>query len=251
MKLRYTVKNFYDIRYYFKQQLSIKLITGFDFTESNKSPDDKMSLHYLGEKENLNPYEIGFSCIARVLEFYNTDKKDYLAYGFSGVLKNSESENYFFPINMNFNEPKTEGIEGTLSAYRKCVTNIGFGKNGNISYFLGNVLEYIKKSEYPQYTYSIILILTDGNIIDIEKAKDILIDYQDLPFSLVIIGIGGETFHELDALDGSKYRISNSKNEKAKRDMITFVQYTPDQNEISRKSLEAIPKQIEEYYLIQ
>jgi hypothetical protein len=38
--------------------------------------------------------------------------------------------------------------------------------------------------------YNILLILTDGEIHDMQATKDIIVDASELPLSIIIIGIG-------------------------------------------------------------
>ena len=46
------------------------------------------------------------------------------------------------------------------------------------------------------------LILTDGEIHDMEKTKETLIDLSLLPISLIIVGIGNADFTNMEILDG-------------------------------------------------
>lgn len=42
--------------------------------------------------------------------------------------------------------------------------------------------------------YNILLILTDGEIHDMPKTKDLIVGASNLPLSIIIIGIGKESF---------------------------------------------------------
>ena len=60
-------------------------------------------------------------------------------------------------------------------------------------------------------TYSILLILTDGEIHDMEKTKEVLVQASKLPLSVIIIGIGNEKFEKMRELD-SDGTLLKSKN---------------------------------------
>ena len=72
--------------------------------------------------------------------------------------------------------------------------------------------------------YNILLILTDGDIHDMEQAKMELIKASKLPLSVIIIGVGNENFekmHDLDC-DGSFLACNGMR---ADRDIVQFVKF--------------------------
>lgn len=51
--------------------------------------------------------------------------------------------------------------------------------------------------------YHIILILTDGDVHDLEDTVDIIVGMSRLPVSIIIIGLGnGGDFSKMEILDG-------------------------------------------------
>jgi Copine len=71
-----------------------------------------------------------------------------------------------------------------------------------------------------QNMYSILLIVTDGEIHDMPLTKRLLVDGSHLPLSVIIVGVGLDNFEmmrELDA-DGTVLRAPN--NEAAVRDLV-------------------------------
>jgi hypothetical protein len=50
--------------------------------------------------------------------------------------------------------------------------------------------------------YIILLILTDGEIHDMENTINCLIQSAKLPLSIIIVGIGSEDFTKMEILDG-------------------------------------------------
>ena len=58
--------------------------------------------------------------------------------------------------------------------------------------------------------YSVLLILTDGEIHDMEQTKDLVVDASVLPLSIIIVGVGEADFTSMEILDGDS-GITNSK----------------------------------------
>jgi len=51
--------------------------------------------------------------------------------------------------------------------------------------------------------YHIILILTDGDVHDMDETVDIIVSMSHLPVSIIIIGVGTEdNFEKMEKLDG-------------------------------------------------
>ncbi len=48
------------------------------------------------------------------------------------------------------------------------------------------------------------MILTDGEISDMDVTKDLIVRASRLPLSIIIIGVGNEDFINMQELDGDK-----------------------------------------------
>jgi hypothetical protein len=100
-------------------------------------------------------------------------------------------------------------------------------------------------------TYYILLILTDGQIHDMQQTKDIIVEAAKLPISIIIIGIGDDNFINMIELDGDKVAIKNKKGEKCERDIVQFVRYNNYRSnsiKLSEEVLQEVPIQVEQYY---
>ena len=75
--------------------------------------------------------------------------------------------------------------------------------------------EYHKNSESDVYT--ILLILTDGEIHDMDKTIDLIVKSSHLPLSIIIVGIGNADFTAMDTLDGDEGALTNSRGIKASK----------------------------------
>lgn len=69
-----------------------------------------------------------------------------------------------------------------------------------------------------------LLIITDGVITDMDATKRTIVENSNLPFSIIIVGVGGADFDKMDELDSDDSLLEwNGK--KAKRDIVQFVPY--------------------------
>lgn len=73
-------------------------------------------------------------------------------------------------------------------------------------------------------TYQILLILTDGEIHDMERTVDLIVGNSSLPLSIIIVGIGNATFNNMNVLDGDN-GLFDSKGRMANRDIVQFVPF--------------------------
>nr|GMD05680.1 protein BONZAI 1 [Ipomoea batatas] len=100
--------------------------------------------------------------------------------------------------------------------------------------------------------YFVLLIITDGVITDLEETKDAIIRASDLPLSILIVGVGGADFKEMEILDADKAdRLENSQGKVASRDIVQFVPFREVQSgEISvvQSLLAELPSQFLGYW---
>ena len=61
------------------------------------------------------------------------------------------------------------------------------------------------------------MILTDGQIKDMEDTKNCIVEGSKLPLSIVIIGIGDYDFSYMEILDGDEKPMTNSSGEIRKK----------------------------------
>jgi hypothetical protein len=64
------------------------------------------------------------------------------------------------------------------------------------------------------------LILTDGEIHDMDKTKDLLVQASQLPLSVIIIGVGDEDFELMRELDSDGKLLRSSNGLEALRDLV-------------------------------
>lgn len=76
-----------------------------------------------------------------------------------------------------------------------------------------------------QNCYSVMLLMTDGEIFDMTKTIDLIVEASRLPCSIVIVGVGNERFEKMEALDGDGGMLRASNGTVAARDTVQFVKF--------------------------
>ena len=231
---------------YLKSGVTIKLTIGIDFTSSNKPPEDPTSLHYLGA--GMNDYELAIKACGSIVAYYDYNQS-FPVDGFGAVIKGHRTANMCFNINFK-NNPEIYTIDNVLNEYHNCFNNILLAGPTEFCPLVQKVNETIKKENNP-LKYHILMILTDGIIVDQQKTIDALVEGSFLPLSVIIIGIGNDHFKEMIQLDGDDIPLISSNGIKRMRDLVQFVpfnKYKNDPNELAAQVLEEVPRQIMEYY---
>jgi copine 1/2/3 len=95
------------------------------------------------------------------------------------------------------------------------------------------------------------LILTDGAISDFKETKNEIVDLSFLPCSIIIVGIGGANFSEMEALDGDDGVLRNSKGAPAARDTVQFVEFrkASSSGNLAAQVLKEVPEQMVKYMI--
>ena len=112
------------------------------------------------------------------------------------------------------------------------------------------VTDYVKSQEGSQ-TYHILLILTDGDIHDMQETKDMIVANSNLPFAIIIVGVGNSSFDLMVELDSDDALLRDSVGRAAARDIVQFVKFNDfkggDLGRLSQEVLQEVPDQIVGY----
>ena len=238
---------------YIKGGTQISFMAGIDFTKSNGNLKDPESLHSIQKRPNL--YEMAIDTCCSIIAQYDNDQL-FPVFGYGAIVdKKANVVSHCFPLNMK-DDPNIHTVQGILTAYRNIIENQVVVLYGP-TYFapIIKICSQIAKNTKNNLTYSILMILTDGMINDWQETTDIIVEASGYPLSIIIVGIGPDEdeqfpdMHELDC-DGSRV-LENSSGEKAKRDIVQFVEFNKFKNDpklLAEKVFEEIPKHVEEFY---
>jgi len=232
---------------YIKNGINIKLSIGIDFTSSNKPPGDPKSLHYLFGN-NMNDYEQAISQCGMIVAYYDYNQS-FPVYGFGAVIGMGTQANMCFNINFKEN-PEIQTIDNVIKEYRNCFKNIQLAGPTKFCPLIRKVINNIRAQNNP-LKYHILLLLTDGIILDMQETIDALVEGSFLPLSVIIIGIGNDLFPEMIILDGDNVPLVSSRGVKRMRDLVQFVpfnKYKDNPAKLAEQVLEEVPRQVVEYY---
>ena len=117
-------------------------------------------MHRQGTEEP-NDYEKAISAVTEILVPYIQTQK-FLLYGFGGIPKYLKEKHTSHCFHLDGKkDPRVDGVDGILKAYRHAIQNTTLGGPTNLSMVLGTFLKSVKETT-DRFIYHILLILTDG-----------------------------------------------------------------------------------------
>ncbi|KAN0023754.1 hypothetical protein ACTFIV_008141 [Dictyostelium citrinum] len=221
----------------------INLMIAIDCTASNGIPSDSTSLHY-NTPTHESEYAKSIIAVGNVLAPYDSDGKiELLGFGaerFGGITS------HCFQFG-----PKAEarGIEEVLSIYNKVIPTIKLSYPTNFQEIIKHAhKKSLKGVDSKNQKYTILLILTDGDITDMDDTiEEIVKASSKAPLSIVIVGVGVASFEKMKKLDGDDDQLCDRNGVVASRDIVQFVpfkEYENDPEQLAAQTLCEIPEQL-------
>lgn len=244
-----TVYTFLD---YIKGGCHISLDIAVDFTGSNKHPSSQNSLHYIDkDPTKLNHYQQALKAVSEILLQYNSEKKVGM-YGFGGKIDNVISHCFHLT---NSDLPYVYGVEGIMQVYKEALTFVNLSGPTRFSDLLKTVITSLETERVGQneQRYKFLLILTDGEIDDMQETIDWIVRGSNCPLSIVIVGIGNENFQKMKILDADDNVLVDSQGRKMLRDIVQFVPFREVNNSptmLAKEILDEIPREIVNFFTI-
>lgn len=241
------IERVYSFADYLRGGLQIALTIGIDFTASNGALSDPTSLHF-NETNTFNCYEKAIRECGDIVAYYDYDQL-FPVFGYGAILPGDQKVNHCF--NLNFlPDPNIQTITGVLEVYRSALLLIKLHGPTHFRPLIQKVIDTVKKVNNNN-VYNILMIMTDGNINDMDKTIDALVEASFLPISVIIIGIGDCDFSNMTHLDADENTLVDSSGKKAARDVVQFVPFNKFKNnpqKLAEEVLEEVPQQVVEYF---
>ncbi|MBA0582469.1 hypothetical protein Gorai_024615, partial [Gossypium raimondii] len=211
-------------------------MVAIDFTASNGNPRLPDSLHYIDPSGRLNAYQKAIYEVGKVLQFYDADKR-YPAWGF-GARPIDGPVSHCFNLNGSSNYCEVQGIQGIMMAYTSALFNVSLAGPTLFGHVINRASVVACDSlSTGAKKYFALLIITDGVITDLQETKDALVKASDLPLSILIVGVGGADFKEMEILDADKgERLESTTGCIASRDIVQFVPFRDLQSKSSARA---------------
>jgi hypothetical protein len=208
----------------------LNFMVAVDYTASNGNPRLPDSLHYIDPSGRPNSYQRAILEVGEVLQFYDADKK-FPSWGF-GARPIDGPVSHCFNLNGSSNYCEVDGIQGIMMAYTSALHNVSLAGPTLFGPVISNAALIASQSlANGGRKYFVLLIITDGVVTDLQETKDALVKASDLPLSILIVGVGGADFKEMEILDADKGdRLESSSGRVASRDIVQFVPLRDVQN---------------------
>ena len=214
--------------------------------------------------KRVNDYQFAIREVGAILEQYDATK-EFLTFGFGAIpeymgkecmdkgLKYQEVL-HAFPLNGDFDSPAISGIDGVLKCYEENILRMRLAGPTLFAEFLEEYIDMVEavrdaqdlrdKNEIPEYF--VLMIITDGQIHDLKQTTRLVVRASELPISIVIVGVGEGPFQDMDFLDADEKLLKDDKKNRAKRDIVQFVQLSKAKvlGNLQEEVMREIPEQV-------
>ncbi|GAB2218753.1 hypothetical protein Drorol1_Dr00001984 [Drosera rotundifolia] len=235
-------RQMYSFIDYISSGFELNFMVAVDFTASNGNPSSPDSLHFIDPSGRLNDYQKAIMAVGEVIQFYDSDRL-FPAWGFGGRMTDG-TISHCFNLNGSLYGAEVEGVEGIMGAYASALHKIGLAGPTLFSKVINQAAEIAAHSTSTSAgKYYILLILTDGILTDLQDTIDALVRASDFPLSILIVGVGGADFTQMETLDADNgTRLESTAGRVATRDIVQFV----PMREVQRGQISIVQSLLEE-----
>uniref|UniRef100_A0A3Q0KS66 Copine, putative n=1 Tax=Schistosoma mansoni TaxID=6183 RepID=A0A3Q0KS66_SCHMA len=220
VKLYFAQSKFSFLDYIFGG-LSINVVVAVDMsTHASMNSITNTPSQQIELSQSHTEYEVAIQAVMEILQEYDSDQL-FPAFGFGAKVSSGGKLSHRYPL-VNVNNCYCKGMVGVLSAYRRCLTDLYSSGPILFSPIIREVSEAAKRSEAAD-NYYVLLILTNGTVDDWIETKKSVIETSFLPISIIVLGVGGGKFSEMEILD-QDFGLLKVGQEQACRDNVQFVQ---------------------------
>ncbi|XP_071114486.1 copine-3-like [Haliotis cracherodii] len=171
----------------------LRLIIAIDFTASNGTVSDELSLHSCNDAKNQ--YLATIQTLGASISRYDVEQK-IAVFGFGAKRTSDDNPLHCFPLRDNQSNIWVSGVKGVTEAYTNALPTLTFAGPTCVAPVIATAADVIRDVTVTQgnQIYHVLLILTDGVINDIDETIHRLIDTSGLPLSVIIVGVGPADF---------------------------------------------------------
>lgn len=143
-------------------------------------------------------------------------------------------------------------MQGILDAYKGCIPNLMLSGPTLLAPIVNAVTNSTRSQGCRQdnQRYTILLVLTDGAINDVDETINAIIDASREPMSIIIIGVGSADFTDMNVLDSDKGLLKRGS-KVAERDIVQFVAFKDNISRgvpvVAQQLLAEVPTQFLQY----
>ncbi|ETO17976.1 hypothetical protein RFI_19326, partial [Reticulomyxa filosa] len=165
---------------------------------------------------------------------------------------NGKNVSHCFPLTFDSKTTEVHGIEGVVQAYVDTLNRVQLYGPTYFAEIVQTVagLSAVEQSS-EQQRYTILLIITDGAINDMQNTVNAVVDATKCPLSIVIVGVGTADFSKMEELDADDKPLRNSQGHQSTRDIVQFVPFAQFSkmhiSALAKETLAEIPNQVEQF----
>lgn len=192
---------------------------GIDFTGSNYNAKKNIDQHCIKpiNKDKPNYYKKAILECGEVLDKYSKDHY-YSVFGFGLKFEGKPKS----CININASQQKIYSLKKVVEEYDEFLNKIILSSPSSICPIIDKFKEEIKKNNNSK-NFNVLMIITDGCISDYKEVIDSVIEDQNLPMCINIIGIGAQPPKQMKRLNGDFGSIKSSdKKKKLERKVLNY-----------------------------
>lgn len=238
-------KTFID---YLRSGVEFNMTVAVDFSAKNRPQTDAKSLHSL--TSDSNSY---LSALKSLSEFFkhfdSTGHCD--VYGFGAKVGGSDYISHCFPVASN-----VCGSEGAEQAYREILGSVEFASPCYLHKIIQQLLVPYERRSVPMSSsslvYNIVVILTQGDLEDLEEFKEQLVRASSLPFSVVIVSMGATMFPHLTTADSDLSLMKTAAGHFEDRNFVHRLLYSHflgNPRSFLHQAFSQIPRQLQEFMM--
>ena len=267
---------------YVKAGAEINCTIAIDCSASNFGTSNHNSLHHISEnnpEDSENDYIKALRAVCKVVGRYDKDQM-FPLYGFGAIppgVEDKEAHSHCFPMSLDWENIEVQGEEALVRTYVRAIMAVRPREPTRMAPVIhevvqgtlddddgGDGLQMPGGAKEPAHDevegrremlppYQLLVILTDGEIMDLTETIDAAVEASARPMSILIVGMGDphlqkagfKLMAQLDGEeDGGPLR-SVISGKSMKRDIVNFIVYDEYKhataNDFARGALAEIP----------
>jgi hypothetical protein len=176
----------------------------------------------------------------------------YPVYGFGGSPSwlGQGNVSHAFALTGREDAPAVAGVPGIMQAYREALNHTQLAGPTLFAPVISAATRIAQSTPHAS-VFHVLLILTDGDIHDMRETITSIVDASHTaPFSIIIVGVGSDSFTKMNDLDSDDALLRDYNGRTAARDIVQFVPFRKFQGNstlLAREVLAELPKQITDY----
>ncbi|XP_021360140.1 copine-3-like isoform X2 [Mizuhopecten yessoensis] len=233
--IKFRVDRQHSLIDYLRGGLHLNLMIAIDFTASNGSLNDIHSLHNIRDLD-ANPYLHTLETIGRVISDFNFDRKLAL-YGFGAKWNDKEYPSHCFPLSGDKTAPYMRDIEDVIQKYKEILPVLTFSGPTMLAPIIDRAvaLEESQNTSKEHQVYTVLLVITDGVINDMNNVMKRLIEKSHRALSVVFVGVGPADFSLMEHFsDNTGFLKLEKTGRLSERQNTHFLPYRKDVEEPER-----------------